>query len=275
MAEQNGTAAPEEGRLQEESDQDQPILNPGRRPVDESVSQPVVSDEVRDEPADESTQSRRRLGALRDALQQCDRVLMLNEAILAMPGWPDDATMAMARRWRDLWLVGLLVCTLLLSAGAVSLVPAWIGGGSFGLLVVGLLMGVPSVRRTFTRQRSYTQLLLRRYQLLRLAREHVRELEGRGGLVWQCARLDGFNPTLRAARFSGLRRLSQRGQLVDFIRTRSHVRLYLMFMLESQKGYRRAQSAYLKGHRLALDNGWLEPDHEDGSNQGEQERDPA
>ncbi len=267
MAEQNGAAASEEARLREQSDQNRPVLNPGHRPEGGPEIQSDAETENGREPSDEGARARGRQQALRDVLQQCDRVLMVDEALLAMPSWPDDATMAMARRWRDLWVIALLVCTLLLSAGIFSLVPAWIGGAGFGLLVVGLLMGVPSVRRIFTRQRSYTELLLLRYHLLRFARDHVRDLEGRSGLVWQCARLDGFNPGLRATRFGGLRRLSRRGQLVDFVRTRSHVRLYLMFMLEAQKAYRRAQAAYLSGHKEALEKGWLEDGYGDSAEQ--------
>lgn len=255
MAEQDRTGPAEE------SGQDEPVLNPGYRPSarhgegagGEQASGPEEGSVGRDE----GEGARQRLNQLRGVLRSCERLLVVDEALLEMRQWPDDRQMAQARRWRDLWLLELALCAIVLAAAVAALVPPWLGGAGFGLLVAVMAWALPPVRRVFSRPPTYGQLLVRRFQLLRLARDHVRELEGHPGLVWQCAGLDGFNPALRQPRFRGLRQLSRKGQLLDFIRTQRHVRLYLMFMLEARKGYQRAQFDYLREYQRAGEKGWL------------------
>lgn len=285
MAEQEQKAVADEMRPRDGQSGGAPILNPGHRPppatepgekqvahqpsaqtgqAAESTPQPdkQTTEQPQSARPDPAATARRELAALREALRKCNRLLIVDDPVLEMPNWPSDEAMAMARRFRDLWMLGMVFCTLLLTAGMVSFVPAWVGGAGFGLLVVSLLMGTPPIRRLLTREPSYTQLLLRRYQLLGYARDHVRDLEGNAGLVWRCSALARYNRSLNQARFSGIRRLSQRGQLLAYIQTRSHVRLYLMFIQEAQKAYHRAQAAYLEVHQRALDQGWLTDDQE-------------
>lgn len=280
MAEQEQKAVADQARRRNAQTGDAPLLNPGYRPpatepgADQSSPEAAqaAGDSVQadkqstEQPpgarVDPAETARRELAALREALKNCNRLLIVDDPVLEMPNWPSDRAMALARRFRDIWMLGLVFCTLLLTAGMVSFVPAWMGGAGFGLLVVGLLMGTPPIRRFVTREPSYTQLLLRRYQLLGYARDHVRELEANTGLAWRCSALAPYNRSLNQARFSGIRRLSQRGELVDYIQTRSHVRLYLMFIQEAQKAYHRAQAAYLETHQRALDRGWLTADQQ-------------
>lgn len=193
---------------------------------------------------------------LRLMLRQCDRVLLLDFDLLALPDWPDNYTLSTARRRRDLWLFSALLAAIVFLSGMTGFVPAWIAGGGFGAFVIILLMGVPTVRRLYTSHPSYMDLIIRRRQLLRDARKHIEHLEGKEGLVWQCAHMAEFNPALKAMRFSELLALSERRALARNMTRREHVRLYLVYLLEAEKAYTRAQQAFFEGHQRAIDKGW-------------------
>jgi len=195
---------------------------------------------------------------LRLLLRRCDRVLLMDFDILAMNDWPDNFTLAAARRRRDLWLLAALVCATLFLSGLTGYVPAWLAGGGFGSFVIILLLGLPGIRRIYTSRPSYLDLLLRRRSLLADARRHAEHLEGREGLAWQCVQMAEYNPALRHPRFSELVELSERRLLPRFLTRREHVRLYLIFLLEAEKAYTRVQEAFLEGNQQAIDRGWKE-----------------
>ncbi|MEP1213870.1 MAG: hypothetical protein ABJM11_07075 [Marinobacter sp.] len=205
----------------------------------------------------EKTMAESRQRKLRLMLRQCDRVLLLDFELLALPDWPDNYTLSAARRNRDLWLFSALLAVIVFLSGMTGFVPAWIAGGGFGAFVIILLTGVPAVRRLYSSHPSYTDLIVRRRRLLRDARKHVDHLEGKEGLVWQCARMAEFNPALKATRFSELVALSERRVLARNMARREHVRLYLVYLLEAEKAYARAQQAFFEGHQLAIDKGWV------------------
>lgn len=194
----------------------------------------------------------------RKLLRNCERVLMMEFDVLSLPEWPDNFALMQARRRRDYWLTAVSVCAGLFLLGMTSLVPAWLAGTGFGAFVLLCVLALPPIRHVFSERLSYAELLIERYRLLRRAREHVRHLEGVEGLVWQCAQLSEFNPVLRHSRFAGLLRLSEAGTLASSLKTRGHMRLYLIFLLEAEKGYNRLQEAYLQGRDQALDQGWIE-----------------
>lgn len=204
----------------------------------------------------EKTMAESRQRKLRLMLRQCDRVLLLDFELLALPDWPDNYTLSAARRNRDLWLFSALLAVVIFLSGMTGFVPAWIAGGGFGAFVIILLMGVPTVRRLYTTRSSYMDLIVRRRRLLRDARKHVGHLEGKEGLVWQCARMAEFNPSLKATRFSELVALSEHRVLARNMTRREHVRLYLVYLLEAEKAYARAQQAFFEGHQQAIDKGW-------------------
>lgn len=193
---------------------------------------------------------------LRLMLKQCDRVLLLDFDILAMSDWPDNYSLATARRSRDLWLFSALVAAVIFLSGLTGFIPAWIAGGGFGAFVIILLLGVPAIRRIYTSRPSYLDLIVMRRRLLRDARKHIEHLEGKEGLVWQCARMAEFNPALRAARFSELLALSEYRTLARNMTRREYIRLYLIYLLEAEKAYDRAQKAFFDGNQEALDRGW-------------------
>ncbi len=195
---------------------------------------------------------------LRLMLRQCDRVLLMDFDLLAMNGWPDNFTLAEARRGRDLWLFSALIAAAIFLSGLTGFVPAWIAGGGFGAFVIILLLGIPAVRRIYTTKPSYLDLIMTRQRMIREARQHVAHLEGSDGLIWQCARMAGFNPALKNTRFSHLLKLSESRVLSRQLTRREHVRLYLIYLLEAEKAYSRVQKAFFEGNQEAIDRGWEE-----------------
>lgn len=196
----------------------------------------------------------------RRLLRQCERVLLLDFNTLAIPDWPDNFTMASARRRRDIWLFSASLAAIVFLAGVPGMVPAWVAGTGFGTFVLIALAGVPFVRRLYSSYPSYMDLLLRRQYRMREARSHIQHLEGSEGLAWQCAMMAEFNPALRSPRFSGLVNLSEKRILARELRRREHIRLFLIYMIEAEKAYERLQHAYFEGHQTAIDKGWAPPE---------------
>ncbi|TYC58162.1 hypothetical protein FMN52_16665 [Marinobacter sp. BW6] len=223
---------------------------------DQSSGGEVSRDTGSGSPGKVLAESRQR--KLRLMLRQCDRVLLMDFDLLAMNGWPDNYTMAEARRSRDLWLFSALIAAAIFLSGLTGFVPAWIAGGGFGAFVIILLLGVPAVRRIYTSKPSYLDLIMTRQRMLREARQHVAHLEGSDGLIWQCARMADFNPALKNTRFSHLIRLSENRMLSRQLTRREHVRLYLIYLLEAEKAYSRVQKAFFEGNQEAIDQGWEE-----------------
>ena len=195
----------------------------------------------------------------RKLLHDCERLLLLDFDTLAMPGWPDHHQVNLARRRRDSWLLLLSILATVVLSGMGNMVPALVGGVAFGALTLTGLWGVPAVRHVFSSQSSHMELLVKRRRLLHRARKHVEHLEGPIGLAAVSRRLAEYNPALRRSRFTGLYRLSERGQLVDSIRTRAQAQLYLIFALEAEKGYNRLREEYLRTHERMLDEGESDP----------------
>lgn len=218
---------------------------------EEFISEPSESAAVNERTVAESRQRKLRL-----MLRQCDRVMLMDFDILAMADWPDNYAMTVARRSRDLWLFCLVLAGLVFLSGMTGLVPAWMAGGGFGIFVILLISGVPSVRGLLTRKPSFLDLLIKRRRMLRDARKHIHHLEGGDGLLWQCARMSEFNAALRDVRFSELLALSEHRVLAKNLNRREHVRLYLICLLEAEKAYERAEKAFFAGHQQALDKGW-------------------
>lgn len=247
-ADPGAAAQPESDRLPNEAENPEP---------DSSAAEEANSpDDSSSLTSVEQTIAESRQRKLRLLLRQCDRVMLMDFNILAMPDWPDNYTLAVARRSRDLWLFCSLLAAIVFLSGMTGFVPAWIAGGGFGVFVILLISGLPAVRQLVTRQPSYLDLIIKRRQMLRDARQHIQHLEGNDGLIWQCARMAEFNTTLRAVRFSELLALSERRVLARHINRRDHVRLYLIYLLEAEKAYKRAEKAFFEGHQEAIDKGW-------------------
>lgn len=237
-------------------------LTPGQEP-EQGTTSPGSEDESGSGDVEKAlAQSRQR--QLRLMLRQCDRVLLMDFELLAMNDWPDNYTLATARRSRDLWLFSALVAALVFLSGLTGWVPAWVAGTGFGAFVIILLLGVPSIRRIYNSAPSYLEVIVKRQRMLRDARAHIAHLEGSDGLIWQCARMREFNSALKHARFGNLLRLSEQRALPSRLTRREYVRLYLIYLLEAEKAYGRVQKAFFAGNEQALDQGWqdvaAEPD---------------
>ncbi|OEY67109.1 hypothetical protein [Marinobacter sp. X15-166B] len=253
-----------------------PTLNPGRpadKPAGASAGEEPVTIEAQtaaipddladredtpDAVASDADMARLRQRKWRLMMRQCDRVVLLDFQLLAMPEWPDNYALALARKKRDFWLLGACLSAAVFLSGLTGSVPAWLAGGGFGAFAVIVLLGVPLVRTLYTDRPSYLDLLARRRQLLRDARKHIAHLEGEVGLAWQCARMSEFNPALKSPRFRELVELSARHALSGALTRREHVRLYLVFMLEAEKAYDRLQQAFFDANQAAIDQGWSE-----------------
>ncbi|RMJ05900.1 hypothetical protein DOQ08_00576 [Marinobacter litoralis] len=220
-------------------------------------SSPGAEDE-QNQQNDEYLQAKSELKNLRLMLRQCDRVLLLDFDLLSMSDWPDNYSLAQARRSRDLWLLSAVVAAAVFLSGLTGFVPAWVAGGGFGACVIILLLGVPFIRRIYTNKPSYLDLIWQRQRMLSDARKHVAHLEGDDGLVWQCARMAGYNASLRHGRFSDMVRLSEQRVLPRYLTKREHFRLYLIYMLEAERAYNKIQQAFFDGNQAAIDKGWQE-----------------
>ncbi|MBR9870530.1 MAG: hypothetical protein GYB26_05275 [Gammaproteobacteria bacterium] len=220
-------------------------------------SSPGAEDE-QNQQNDEHLQAKSELKNLRLMLRQCDRVLLLDFDLLSMSDWPDNYSLAQARRSRDLWLLSAVVAAAVFLSGLTGFVPAWVAGGGFGACVIILLLGVPFIRRIYTNKPSYLDLIWQRQRMLSDARKHVAHLEGDDGLVWQCARMAGYNASLRHGRFSDMVRLSEQRVLPRYLTKREHFRLYLIYMLEAERAYNKIQQAFFDGNQAAIDKGWQE-----------------
>ncbi|MEC7815975.1 MAG: hypothetical protein VX939_06865 [Pseudomonadota bacterium] len=229
-------------------------------PAAETTEEGKGSDEAAGEPSAQAdiekalAESRQR--QLRLMLRQCDRVLLLDFDLLAMSDWPDNYQMAAARRSRDLWIFCALAAATVFLSGLTGFVPAWIAGGGFGAFVIILLLGVPFIRRIYTSKPSHLDLVMKRQRMIKDARKHAEHLEGKEGLIWQCVRMAEFNHTLKNTRFSDLLRLSEQRVLPRYLTRREHIRLYLIYLLEAEKAYGRAQQAFFEGNQDAIDKGW-------------------
>lgn len=250
-------------------DSSRPAINAGQAPAgsepdkDDGKAASQVSPEhlvTEDGPSKdiEEALAESRQRKLRLILRQCDRVLLMDFELLAMNGWPDNYSLAAARKSRDLWVFSALIAASVFLSGLTGFVPAWIAGSGFGAFVIILLLGLPAIRRIYTSKPSYLDLVFKRQRMLRDARKHIAHLEGDDGLIWQCARMVEFNPALRNTRFSDLLRLSEQKVISRYLTRREHIRLYLIYLLEAEKAYARAQKAFFEGNQEALDKGWRE-----------------
>lgn len=222
----------------------------------ENSEQPENDESAESFEETDQVQAESRQRKLRLILRQCDRVLLMDFDLLAMNDWPDNFSVAAARRSRDLWLFSALVAATVFLSGLTGFVPAWIAGGGFGAFVIILLLGIPVVRGIYTSAPSYLDLLIKRQRMMRDARKHAEHLEGSDGLIWQCARMADFNPALKNTRFSSLLSLSEQKFLPRAMSRREHIRLYLIYLLEAEKAYGGVQAAFFEGNQEAIDQGW-------------------
>ncbi len=209
------------------------------------------NDDARRQIAEEQQQQHIR----KKLLAECQPVLNVNYEWLDLDDYPDNRTVARAKRNRDYWLV---ICTLefvVFSMGIIEWVPAWIGGTAFGLLFITLCFSLKGFRRFFIQGETLSELLQVRKKLEFRALNHIKLLEGQEGFDWKCRKLAKYNRNLDRRLFQGVMNMSAQKRLFGVIKEKKHIRLYLQLMLEAEKAYKRLQADYLKHHFDNLEKG--------------------
>lgn len=186
----------------------------------------------------------------------CEPVTGMNFDVLAMDDYPDNQTVLRAKRERDFWLLSAAACMAGFAFGLIGLVPAIVGGVSVGFLLMCLLMAFTSLRKRLLDQPMYHELMQQRRVLEFQALSHIRFLEGTEGLAWRCEKMRQYNSNLERKLFKGMVEISRELRLLEVIRNRKQIRLYLLFMVEAQKAYQRLQQDYLQHHFKHLEEGW-------------------
>ncbi|KZZ63518.1 hypothetical protein A3765_07940 [Oleiphilus sp. HI0130] len=185
-------------------------------------------------------------------LASCERVNLVNLQVLSMEGYPDNWSIDSARKTRDLLIMGGSIALGIFIIGLGGLLPAAVSGIALGLSALMMFLAFSTVQSAFTNRPSLTELMSRRQKITRGARGHVAFLEGNGGLAWRCEALGKYNRHLYNQQFTVLLRYSKAGKLAFALQTPRHFRLYLMFMIEAQKAYKKLQAIYLsEGFSLA------------------------
>lgn len=188
-------------------------------------------------------------------LAECQALLNVNYEWLDLDDYPDNRTVAFAKRNRDYWLFICSVELVVFLGGVLELVPAWVGGTSFGLLFITLCFSIKGFRRFFSSEPTLSELLQLRKTLEFRALNHIKLLEGQQGLAWRCRKLQKYNRNLERKVFRGVMDVSAKNRLFAVIKEKKHIRLYLMLMLEGEKAYKRLQTDYLKLHFKNLEKG--------------------
>lgn len=188
-------------------------------------------------------------------LAECQTVLNVNYDWLYLDDYPDNRSVALAKRNRDYWLFVCCVVFIVFCAGVLGVVPAWVGGSAFGLLFITLCFSIKSFRRFFSADPTLSELLQERKKLEFRALNHIKLLEGQEGLAWKCRKLAKYNQNLTRTLFQGVMDVSAQKRLFGVIKEKKHIRLYLQLMLEAEKAYKRLQKDYLKHHFSNLENG--------------------
>lgn len=189
-------------------------------------------------------------------LAGCEPVMGLNYDTLAMDDYPSNEVVARARKDRDQWIA---ICSLFGSIflfGFTGIVPALVAGISCGVAMLAFVLAFSPLRFRFFDEPSLQELLETRKRIEFRALNHIQFLEGDDGLAWRCEKMGKYNSNLNRKLFRGLILFSRSRDLMDVIRNRKQIRLYLLFMIEAQKAYKRLQRDYLENHFKHLDQGW-------------------
>lgn len=189
-------------------------------------------------------------------LAGCEPVMGFNYNFLAMDDYPENSLVSAARRDRDYWLVICTIFTSVFFFGLLGFIPPGIAGISCGLGFLSAIFAFSPFRRYFFSRPHLHQLLAKRKEIEFRALNHIRLLEGKDGLAWRCKKLQKYNSNLSKKIFFGVYRYSKERRLLNIVREKRHIRLYLLLMIESQKAYKRLEKDYLENHFNHLEDGW-------------------
>lgn len=189
-------------------------------------------------------------------LAGCEPVMGLNYDILAMDEYPESALVAAAKRDRDYWVAISAVFAGVFALGLMGFFPAIVSGTSCGLFFLCLAFAFTPLRKLFFERPPLYELLAQRKAVEFKAINHVLFLEGSDGLAWRCGKMHKYNHNLARNMFDGVQRFSRERNLKSVLMSRKHIRLYLLFMIEAQKAYKRLQKDYLTNHFQNMEQGW-------------------
>lgn len=223
----------------ESDDPEQQNIQSQLDPANEQSGLRTFKDEALDEDTLHDFATQKRL------LASCERVNLLNLQVLSMEGYPDNWSIDSARKVRDLLVMGGSVALGIFIIGLGGLFPAAAAGIALGISVLLFFLAFSPIQSAFTNKPSLTELVSRRTRIVNAAKGHVQFLEGEGGLAWRCEALGKYNRHLYNSQFRALLQYSKAGRLSQILSTPRHFRLYLIYMVEAQKGYRKLQTIYL------------------------------
>lgn len=189
-------------------------------------------------------------------LAGCESVMSFHYDTLAMDDYPSNEAVAAAKKDRDQWIALCSVFTSVFLLGFTALIPAIIAGIACGSAALTFSLAFTPLRTKFFDAPPLSELLALRKQIEFKALTHIRYLESPHGLAWRCEKMKKYNSNLDRKLFRGMILRSKEQNLLQVIRTKKQIRLYLLYMIEAQKAYKRLQKDYLENHFKHLDQGW-------------------
>lgn len=189
-------------------------------------------------------------------LAGCEPVMGFNYNFLAMDDYPDNALVSAAKRDRDYWLSVCAIFGSVFFFGLLGFVSPGIAGIACGLGFLSAIFAFSPFRKHFFSRPHLHELMAKRKEIEFRALNHISLLEGKDGLAWRCKKLQKYNSNLSKNIFSGIFHYSKQRQLLNIVRQKKHIRLYLLLMIESQKAYKRLEKDYLEHHFNHLEEGW-------------------
>ena len=82
---------------------------------------------------------------------------------------------------------------------------------------------------------------------------HIHYIEGQQNLAFRCAALVEYNQGLNRQVFAGLIKASKAGNLIQVLRSKKHIRLYLLYIIEAQKAFKRLEKIYVQTRAAQID----------------------
>ncbi|GAA3978606.1 hypothetical protein [Allohahella marinimesophila] len=228
----------------------------GRQQADAPV---VAAGPTAEEREHERSRLARRLKLIQQVISECQALELLNVDVLQMSGYPGAAQMLLAKRRSNLlWLGALLCLGVFLTALMANLNP-WLAGSLLGGAVLLTALQIGPVRSLLFSDSSYSALQARRKSLEAAALNHIRMLEGRNGLAYQCQMMSAEFEALSHRQFGRLILLSRKGLLLKAMRHAGAIRLYLRYMMLSRAAYLSLKRDYVTiNHRLRTEFGDLQ-----------------
>lgn len=237
-----------EGRRSYEVDPDA-----GRKPAEANAASAAPTPEERER---ERSRLARRLKLIQQVIAECQALELLNVEALQMSGYPTPAQMLLAKRRSNLLWLGVLLCLGVFLTALMANLNPWVAGSLLGGAVLLTALQIGPVRSLLFSDMSYSGLQARRKSLESAALNHIRMLEGRNGLAYQCQMMSAEFEALRHRQFTRLVMLSRKGLLLKAMRHAGAIRLYLRYMMLSRAAYLSLKRDYVTiNHRLRTEFG--------------------